>query len=207
MKKTLFILTILIALSTNAQKTIQLDTYTLSYFTDHEPYSIEVSYDKKNRPIFWIEAQPTENVDEKIFIKVEAKYIPLFKEIFTESKEKYLEWSDVAIKNDVDEMSKKIKTNNSSFAAKYVKYNTYYMSNKVLIESTFILSEDVNNPVLLVSNKYTLKATSNQFITHKGFLIPFSSEKEINTFLETLSIEKANKALSKVIKEDDLFID
>jgi|SRR5690554_3269248 len=207
MKNTVFILSILIGVTTYAQKTIELDTYTLSYFTDKEPYKIEVSYDKKNRPVFWIEAQPTENFEDKISIKVEAKHIPLFKEIFTESKNKYIEWSDVAKDNNVNKMSKVIKTNNSRFAVLFVQYRTYYMSQKSLIESTFILSEEHESPILLVGNKYKLEATANQFTTHKGFYIAFSSVKEIDAFLETLSIEKANKALSQVIKEDELFVD
>ncbi|MGH1517501.1 hypothetical protein [Chryseobacterium sp. JK1] len=82
-------------------------------------------------------------------------------------------------------------------------YGHYYAVNNVDLQAEFLVNE--KGTYLLISNKRRLVAEANQFIKTDGFLLIFSNVEEIEKFINSISISKAEEMYKNKKDSDKLF--
>jgi hypothetical protein len=174
-------------------------------FMDIE-YPIMINVKDSNDYTLYIDAYSVDQLVESGGVILKKSQIEPFAKTLGEAKSKYEEWVKTAKTNKVDDLS---KTMTFKFnAGGYFKLldDWYFQFDGNLMYSFKITkSTDKINYLLLI---YTgeLEASSNEYITSKGFFITFTSSEEIDSFISLLS-EESIKEFIKKPKTEDLFKD
>lgn len=178
----------------------EFTTYT-SELSDTE-YSIKLSDDIKRGYTLMIDCRSTDKLYKDGGLMVNEKAHAPFLNALSEAKLKYAEWKQVAIDNNVDELRKPM-TIKSKVSSYFLYGSEWKFQFSVDLSFNFFIRE--GEYILYVSTG-ELTSSSNQFMKHDGFSLMFTSEDEIDTFINAISVEKIKEELSKP-KDEDLFKD
>jgi hypothetical protein len=135
-------------------------------------------------------------------IMINNVYHELFLSKLNEAKVKYVEWSLTAKENNVINFSKLMEY--KVRVGSYFKYgNEYHSQYGAKLDFTFTVIDGISS---LVIGTRKLTSSSNQYMTHDGFIFVFQSEKEIDDFIDILSVYKVETFMTEP-KTKDLFKD
>lgn len=196
MRKILFMAAMLVWFtSLHAQKVV--DTYTLSYF--NKTYDIEAFETSKDTINIYLGVS-AEQATTKALINVSSYNLAEFKNSLQQMKLKFIEWSDVAKKNNVKELSKEMEISFPSvdigwFGTEwhFAFYQKIRPRFKILDNGTYIVT---------LSDKYT--SSSNEYINETIYWV-FSNPKEIDDLISKLDLDKIKAKLDVDVKASELF--
>ena len=150
----------------------------------------------------YVNMMPIDELSESGGILITEKEHDLFLSTLNEAKVKYTEWVTTAKENNVTDLSK-------SMIYKVEVVGFFQYGSKWNIQLNVNLTFDfaiVDGENFLIVRTGKLTSSSNQFMTHDGFVFVFQNEKEIDDFVNVLSVDKVKEFMNKP-KSTDLFKD
>lgn len=193
-------LLMILGLGVNAQE--KFTTYDNTYIG--KPFEIDISIQENNQFNLYIYALSLDAIHETGGFLVSDKNYLGFINALTAAKSKYVEWIQTAKANNVTELDKLIPA--SCRLAGYFMYGNDWQF-QFLVNPTFnfkIIERNGSIEYLLLVRTGELESSSNQFMDVDGFVLAFTSEKEIQTFLDSISMDKIKEFMNKP-KVEDLF--
>lgn len=176
-------------------------TYDNAYF--EKTFDIQISTKDKVDFTLWIDAHSFDKLHKEGGIEVSKKQYDNFLNALKESKLKYVEWIKTAKENNVKELDKEM-TVKCKFDC-YFEYGDWNFQRNVTPNFRFkILPKENDILYLLIMSTGELQSSSNQFMKVDGFALVFSSESEIDDFINVISLQKINDFLNKP-KAENLF--
>lgn len=203
MKKlsTIAISCVLVLCSFNVLAQVEYTYYICEYIS--KGYKIDL--DTSSRTLY-IDAMPLDILHEKGGIRLTKERSTDFINTLITAKEKYNEWVKTAKENNVTEINKQM--NYTSLTDAYFLFGREWQFHpNVLLTYKFKIIQSKGEPhYLLLINTGKLTSSSNEFMTNDGFVIVFSSIKEIEDFIYIIS-QKTIEIFLKRQKPEDLFKD
>jgi hypothetical protein len=165
-------------------------------------YEVSIYHKNNNKYTLYVDMMSMDKLYKSGGIMISEKEHNLFLSTLNEAKVKYTEWVTIAKENNVTDLSKSMsyKVKVGGFFQYGSKWNFQYVVN---LTFNFKIVDGKN---LLIIRTNKLRSSSNQYMTHDGFVFVFQDEKEINDFINILSIEKVVEYMNKP-KSTDLFKD
>ena len=198
-KLLLFSCSFLIALSANSQQKIA--DYQIDYFSAMS-YDIKVAEGSKNELYkVYVDIQNSDQAKNTLNLIFNDKTLKDFKAALEASKNKYVEWRQVAIDNNVEEVAKKIDVKYPSVRAGFIYGREWFFDFSVKLSPRFLV---MSGKYLLIISTDKLVASDNQFITSEGMLV-FSNAEEIDMFLSKLNEDEIVAAVQNKTSTVDLF--
>ncbi len=191
------ILIIVTTLQIKAQE--KFATYDNTYA--EKSYEIQISSKEQEKFTLYIDAMSLDKIHNKGGITIDQKNYPEFMNALAEAKLKYEEWVKTAKENNVKELNKAmtIKSKSGGYFAYGSKWNFQFLVN---LKFDFkILESNAETKYLLLIRTGELQSSSNQYMKVDGFVLVFSSSKEIDGFTSVISTEKITEFLNKPKKE------
>ena len=179
----------------------KISEYSMSYFGE-EMYDIEVSKVKNGSFEFFIYCQPKGST-KKIGFSLKSKKVEEFCHQLNSIKPKFAEWSKTAKDNNVTDYDKKFDIDFSSVDAFFLYGSKWCFTYNIRFKPYFKVTKD--GDCLIVFNIGELTASSNRFMSSKGFMMVFKSEEEIDEFIKALDIQKVLNKGEKDVERDNLF--
>lgn len=170
----------------------------------NKTYDILLSLEDNNKFTLYIDAMSLDKLHEKGGFLVDENRYQGFINALNEAKIKYLEWEKIAKENSIKELDKEIPIN-SKVAGFFLYGSDWHF--QFLVNLTFdfkIFEIDGEIKYLLIVRSGKMQSSSNQFIDVEGVVLVFSSAKEIQDFVDSISLEKIEKFKNKP-KAEDLF--
>ena len=165
-------------------------------------YEVEIFHIDNGKYTLYVDMLSMDKLLESGGIMITEKEHDLFLSTLNEAKVKYTEWVTIAKENNVTDLLKfmtyKVKV--GGFFQYGSKWNFQFVVNL-----TFYISI-ANGENLLIVRTGELTSSSNQYMTHDGFVFVFQNEKEIDDFVNVLSVDKVKEFMNKP-KSTDLFKD
>jgi hypothetical protein len=178
--------------------------YESSYFS--KVYDIQISLKENDDFSLWFDAFSFDKLHKDGGVKIKKDNYQNFTTAMQEAKIKYEEWLKTAKENNIKELTKNMTM--SSLCDGYFLYGTkwnFQFDVKLRFEFRILESNGIVKNLLLVKTG-ELKSSSNEFMTVDGFVLVFSSTKEIDDFISVISIEKISAFQNKP-KKEELFKD
>lgn len=197
MKTANLLLFVLMSFVTFSQE--QYKEYTNSYLG--KTYDIEIG-DKGD---LYIGAYSMDKISSLCGLVLMKDKIEDFSNSLVEAKGKYVEWVQTAKDNNVTELTKDISIKSPKISS-YFKYGDIHFDFSVTPSFEFKIT-NTNGEVryLLLVRSGKLQSSSNQFTDSDGWIIVYTSEEEISTFIDNISIEGVEKHLQQSTEKEDLF--
>lgn len=175
-------------------------TYETSYI--QKIYEVSISHKDNGKYTLYVDMMSMDKLSKSGGIMITEKEHDLFLSTLNEAKVKYTEWVTTAKENNVTNFRKPMtyKVKVGGFFQYGSEWNFQYVVN--LIFSFSII--DGNHLLLVAAGPLT--SSSNQYMTHDGFVSVFQNEKEIDDFINILSVDKVKEFMNKP-KLTDLFKD
>lgn len=178
------------------------------YFNSYidKEYEIQVDFKENNEFTLYIDGVNASNIREKGGFLIDPKTYNGFIENLKIARDKYEEWSKVAIENGVKEFSKEVELKHQNVGG-YFYGSKWFFDFNVRPSFTFKViqstSKGTQNIMLVDTNKLT--SSSNQYIDSEGFILIFSTLVEFDEFLKLVSVEKIQEFKNKSANKDSLF--
>ncbi len=165
-------------------------------------YEVSISHKDNGKYTLYVDMMSMDKLSKSGGVMISEKEHSLFLSTLNEAKVKYTEWVTTAKENNVTDLSKSMsyKVKVGGFFQYGSKWNFQYVVN---LTFDFRIVDGKN---LLIVRTGKLTSSSNQYMTHDGFVFVFQSEKEIDDFINILSVEKVVEFMNKP-KSTDLFKD
>jgi hypothetical protein len=180
-------------------------SYESSYF--EEKFDLKFSDKDKGKFNLYISAMSFDRLADEGGINFgdKSKY-EAFISTLNQAKLKYQEWVLTAKQNNVEEVSKAMSFK-TRCGSHFLYGREWHFQFFVTLQYEFkILKKGDNIQYLLIIKTGQLQASDNQFMKVDGFVIVFTSETEIQDFIDALSIDKI-EALKNKNKAKELFKD
>ena len=198
MKKLITILLILISL--NGYSQTKIGTYHNSYL--NENYNIELDTKDTTKFDIYFYAHSFDNLINEGGFVIKQWGLEEFIKHIQDAKQKYIDWVKVAKENNVTDLNKDMEI--YTFASGFFKTgNHWHFQNEIDLKHIFRVRKDKN--IILYSlfiGTGQLQASDNEFTNTDGFAIIFYSVKEIDDFLNKISMDKINFYLKESMKKD-----
>jgi hypothetical protein len=201
MKKiTIILALVFLALQSNAQEIYS--RYTSSFI--NESFDLGLFKNSDSKYSLYVFGYTTERIKEKCGVFFDNKEHESFLKTLKDAKQKYIEWKNIAKINDVKDVNKPMEIKS------FCNGGFFYYGGKVQLKLSFnveyyfvvITTEGRPSNYLLILQTGEMKSVSNEFIKSSGANIIFSSEEEIESFINNISLEKINGLLAKPDKKD-----
>jgi hypothetical protein len=196
--KILFILT-LFTLFIDAQ-----DLYKSYYNAFSKKYfNTYIAHNDINEYVLFIDLLSTDSNRKYGGIMVSTVEHENFLQILDSAKQKYVEWIDIAKKNNIHSFNKKMKYKSIVGGGYFEHKKDLNIEYLIYLSFNFKIDED---KYYLSFKTGELASTIDNSIKHEGFVLIFSSVEEIEYFIELLSKDNVNVFL-KNNNNFDLFKD
>ncbi|MBW3524463.1 hypothetical protein [Chryseobacterium sp. NKUCC03_KSP] len=162
-------------------------------------YNIDISQQK----FINVQVPGIDNNYDDFSLKLSLSKAKSFKENLIEVKNKYAEWKSTAAKNEIKEFHKKLNVKVGNFDVIFKSGRHHFLSSNVELFAE--LNIDKNGTYLTIANTKELVSTVNQFITSEGFLLYFHEAKDIESFIESIDLVKADELIRDVDKFNAMF--
>lgn len=165
-------------------------------------YEVSISHKDNGKYTLYVDMFSMDKLSKRGGIIMNEKEHDLFLSTLNEAKAKYTEWVNTAKENNVTDLSKSMtyKVKVGGFFQYGSKWNFQH-----IVHLTFEF-RIVDGENLLIVRTGKLTSSSNRFMKHDGFVFVFQNEKEIDDFVNILSVDKVNEFMNKP-KATDLFKD
>ena len=192
-----FLFFVLLSSTISAQESYTTYKSSLS----QKPYDISISYSNDSSFTLLIDMYSLDKVNKKGGIWISSKEHIEFIEKINEAKLKYSEWVKVARENKVKNMFKEMDIQFRVPTAYF--YYGDKLTQKLGANLKFEFSV-IGNDMSLIIRTEELESISNKYMTHKGIMFVFTTEKEITDFLNKISTNKVLAFINQP-KVKDLF--
>lgn len=186
--------------------TIALFLLSFTSFSQHAIYNdplykgqMEVTLEEDRKGYLMCFEVYNKDMSKSIYVIKQSRHQE-FMEILKGIGEKYEEWTKVAKENNVNSLMKDIQ-HKPLWIDVYFYYGSTVHKGFDNIQAKFMVDEE--GYILVLTAESTI-SNSNQFIKNEFSLISFKSKEDFDTFVEMISVERAQKELSKP-KPVDLF--
>lgn len=190
MKKLKMILVFsLLALTVNAQ--VSYSSYE-SYYSEKD-FAMNVSDKNNGKYLMYVEMLSMDDLKRDGGIMITERQHEKFMEDMVSAREKYIEWTNVATENGVDNMNKVMpfKTN----VGGYFSYGkSWEFQTSVNLVYTFRV---IDGSCVLIIRTGRLTAMTNKYMKTDGFIFGFRSESEISNFIDAMATDGVLEFLNK----------
>jgi len=165
-------------------------------------YDVQISSKDSTKYTLYVDMMSLDKLSKSGGVMIDEKAHEKFTTTLLEAQVKYEEWIKTANENNVTELDKTmtLKTKVSGYFLYGSKWNFQFVVN---LTFDFKIIDGKN---LLIVRTGKMTSSSNQFMTHDGFVFVFSSTEEITEFLDVLYKDKITEFITKP-KAVDLFKD
>lgn len=200
MKKTLQLVVILLfAFQLKAQE--KANEYFMSYF-DGKNYNIGATEVKDGEFTYYIDCASWEDDTDVVGISFKSTKIQEFQNGVNEIKNKYVEWTSTAKQNNVTNFDKNFDIKLPRVDC-FFRYGDYHFSFNRTPNAYFKVTTD-GECYAIISIK-NLQASDNQYIKHDGLFMIFSSDEEIDNFINAIDKKHVIENEEKKTNTDNLF--
>lgn len=165
-------------------------------------YDVSLSYKDNGKYTLYVDMMSMDNLSNNGGVMISEKEHDSFLSTLNEAKMKYSEWVTTAKDNNVTDLSKPM-TYKTKVGGFFQYGNTWNFQYVVNLTFNFKIVDGKN---LLIVRTGKLTSSSNRYITHDGFVFVFQSEKEIDDFVNILSVDSVKSFMNKP-SPTDLFKD
>ena len=197
-----FLIIILLLVGSKSFCQEKFTTYESSY--SKEVHNIQISIKSDEKFSLFIDAKSLDNIHKTGGILIDEKNYQNFINGLSEAKIKFNEWIQTAKENNVRELDKEMPI--KSRAMGYFLYgNEWHFQYVIDLKFSFKIFESNDElKYYLIVRSGVMQSSKNQFMKVDGVVLVFSSETEIQDFINTISMEKINEFKNKP-KAEDLF--
>ena len=200
MKKTLLLAVVLLfAFQLKAQE--KVSEYSMNYFNDKN-YNIEASDVKGEEFRYYIDCASWEDDTDVVGISFESTKIQEFQNKMNEIKDKYVEWTNTAKQNGVTNFDKNFDIKLPSVNC-FFMYGDYHFDFYRTPNAYFKVTTD--GECYAIISIRDLQASDNQYIKHDGLFMIFSSDEEIDDFINAIDMKHVIEKAEKKANTDNLF--
>ena len=172
--------------------------YSMSYF-GKENLKIKANKPEDNAFTFYIQIAG-EYEDDEVYMSVNSQNLDTFRNSLKTIRDKYVEWSKVAVDNNITNMSKEFPCQLSNIS--YAWYSTqWWFSYTTNITPLFIVMEDGQKIVLAYKE---VVSRSNQYVDQKAYLV-FKTVAEIEALINATNPTIVYDYYKKQTSKQDLF--
>lgn len=199
MKKTLqLVVVLLFAFQLKAQE--KTNEYSMSYFG--KAYEVGATEVKNGEFSYYIDCASWEDDTDVVGINFKSTKIQEFQNKMNEIKNKYVEWTNTAKQNGVTNFDKNfdIKLPNVNC---FFMYGDYHFSFNRTPNAYFKVTTD--GECYAIISIRDLQASDNRYIEHDGLFMIFSSDEEIDDFINAIDSKHVIEKAEKKANTDDLF--
>jgi hypothetical protein len=202
--KSFFTVSLVIAVAFQSKAQDKFSSYDNTY--EGKSYEIQISSKEKDKYKLYINAMSLDKIHTEGGIFIDQSKNQDFLNALAEAKLKYEEWIKTAKENNIKELDKTM-TIKSKVGGYFLYGSDWNFQFLVNLKFDFkILESKGETKYLLLVRTGELQSSSNQFMKVDGFVLVFSSSKEIDDFMTIISPEKITEFLNKP-KNEDLFKD
>ena len=195
MKRVISVFVFLVyAFVSNAQDVV--GSYLNSYFG--KTYSIEASLENNTLNKVYIEVETKGS--KQGFISIDSKDLQSFKASLLSLRDKYLEWKQIAISNNVTKMNKDFDITFPTVTVAWYTSKWWFSFNRKITMSFMILE---NGDIIAVWSP-KVSASSNEYIDETFYFV-FGSKDDFTNLLKELDGQKICDKLLKTKNAESLF--
>lgn len=183
--------------SVNGQKSFS--KWHSSYFD--KTFDVKVGNEIKNGVFDIYIYAIDENDNTDICLNFDSNTIVDFKAFLENVKSKYIEWKNIAIANNVSDMTKEMDFKTPSCTACWYWVDEWYFSFGVKLRPTFMILDD-GRMVVMIVKKFT--ASDNRYITNTMYMV-WECEQDIDSMIEALNIDEMRTMINSRVDTNQLF--
>ena len=183
--------------SVNGQKSFS--KWHSSYFD--KTFDVKVSNEIKNGVFDIYIYAIDENYNTDICLNFDSNTIDDFKAFLENVKSKYIEWKNIAIANNVSDMTKEMDFKTPSCTACWYWADEWYFSFGVKLRPTFMILDD-GRMVVMIVKEFT--ASDNRYITNTMYMV-WGCEQDIDSMIEALNIDEMRTMVNSRVDTNQLF--
>ena len=200
MKKQIFILSLLLSICTttvSGQETFS--NWHSSYFD--KTFDIKIS-DKIQNGVFDIYIHAIdENMKTDICLNFNSETIVDFITFLENVKSKYIEWKNIAVANNVSNMTKEMDFRTPNCTACWYYVNEWYFNFDVKLKPIFMVLDD-GRIVVMLNKEFT--ASDNRYITNRIYMV-WGCEQDIDSMITALNVDAMIAKINAKINTQELF--
>ena len=177
-----------------------LTSYNSSYFS--KKYDVMVSKpDEKGKFSYYIDCSSYDSGSKPVNLIVKNNEVESLIQFLNETKELYLKWKQTAIENKVVELNKSVESKKVVLGVGF-HYGSWHFDFSANIAARFKI---IDGAYLMLIESDKLVASDNQYITNKGMVIAFSSEKEFDDFIKVFDKNLVDNFFNSKSSKESLF--
>lgn len=170
-----------------------------SYFDTK--FDIKISNEIKNG-VFDIYVHAfDENGDTSICLNFDSETIVDFIAFLENVKSKYIEWKNIAIANNVSDMTKEMEFRTPSCTACWFWVDEWHFSFGVKLKPTFVILDD-GRMVVMIIKEFT--ASDNRYITNTMYMV-WGCEQDIDSMINALNVDEMRTKINSKMGAKQLF--
>lgn len=173
-------------------------TYTMGYL--EKEFSIQIGNDAK----LYIDVLNMDKTSSQCGLILKAKKADAFIECLDTALKKFVEWKEIAIKNNVKEFRKEVACNCK--VEGYFSFSDWQFDMLVMPTFEFLILDGSGTPTpVMMIRTGKLQSGTNQYIDSDGGCIVFKDEKEFRDFITKIKPKTVQDFLSSQPKKEELF--
>jgi hypothetical protein len=177
-----------------------LTSYNSSYFS--KKYDVMVSRpDDKGKFSYYVDCSTYDTGSRNINLIIKNEEVESFVSFLNDAKGLYLKWKQTAIENKVAELDKSVESKKVTLGVGFY-YGSWHFDFSANITARFKI---INGAYLMLIESDKLVASDNQYITNKGMVIAFSSEKEFDDFIKVFDKNLVDNFFNSKNSKESLF--
>ena len=176
----------------------QIGSYTMGYF-DGKEYKIQASAPKNGKFDFYIDVEG-ERKSDNVNLLLENTELEKFKTVFTQVRDKYLEWAKTAKANNVTDINKDFPWSFPKLSVAWYGSKWWFSFNRYFTPRFMVFKDGTSAMVLSAK----VVSSSNEYIDQKFYLV-LQTEEEFNQILDVLNEEKVINYFKNKENTKDLF--
>lgn len=176
--------------------------FTSTFFVKPLTNKIKYTVEKGNLNEICIEFKSDRLIDDEIYLVVKNKQLNEFKQYIEFAKQKFIEWKESAIANNVKEINKEIKPPFKNTYSAIFRGSELFYDGSVKLSAVFGLNAEKFYLIIFTDE---LVANTNRFITRKQAYLMFGNEQEIDDLLSKLNLSLFEEKIKIEKEKSDLF--
>jgi len=202
--KNLFVTMFMVAFSTITMGQEKINTYTMTFFDTSPTFDVSATQDNGNYEYF-VSMFSMEGERSPVVLMIEKpEEMQSFVDNLSDALSTYMEWDSISKANNVTDLNKAMSIKSERFKAAFHYGSNWNFDYAVRLSYTF---KHVDGQPVLIIRTGELNSSSNQYIDSDGGVFVFSSEDEIEEFIESLDRKHAVEYFNQKQNKESLFED
>lgn len=200
MKKCIYILCIIFSISIAPVNGQELFSKWHSSYFDKE-FDVKISNEIKNGVFDIYVHAIDENMDSSICLNFNSDTIADFILFLENVKSKYIEWKNIAIANNVSDMTKEMDYITPRCDVCWLYGGEWFFSFGQKLKPTFMILDD-GRMVVIIYKEFT--SSSNRYITDTIYMA-WGCEQDIDSLIKALNVDEMRNKINSKINTQQLF--